>query len=217
MTTQTKRNSFRLSETQLLLTGLLIGYVGFILWLGVRLIVLFSGAVIVVLAIASWYLQLKRQKTSSWANSANLLQIDIFLSHINCLDPQIPDADHTLWLTVKQQAQAIQQIATQIAQQESTFTLDLLETLHTVLDLVDRLVQALQVTQQMQTPHYRELAQQQLQSSLTRLQQTHDQLQELRDQFALENLERRSLTVPTVISKRLQILIAENERGILGD
>lgn len=210
-------NSSRFSQTQWLFTGLFIGYLGFVWWLGIRLIVLVSGAVIVMLAIIFWYRQLQSQGRTHSTTSANLLQMDIFLSHINALNHQIPDASQPLWRLVQQQAEDIQQMATQIAQQEATFTPDLLETLHTVLELVDQLVQALQVIQQVQTPRYRELAQQQLQSSQTRLQQTHDQLQELRDQMALENLERRSLTTSSGISTRLQILIAENERGILGD
>lgn len=210
-------NSSRFSQTQWLFIGLFIGYVVFVWWLGIRLIVLVSGAVIVGLALAFWYSQLQPQKTTHSATSANLLQTNVFLNHIGALDHQIPDASQPLWRLIQQQAEAIHQIATQIAQQEPTFTPDLLETLHTVLELVDQLVQALQVIQQVQTPRYRELAQQQLQSSQTRLQQTHDQLQQLRDQIAFENLERRSFTAPSVISTRLQTLIAENEKGILGD
>ncbi|NJO39201.1 MAG: hypothetical protein HC769_12705 [Cyanobacteria bacterium CRU_2_1] len=221
MTTQLQHYFSRLPHTYFLLLGLAIGYIGFMGWLGIRSIVLLSGAVIVALAIVSWYRQLQSHKTTHSAtpstSSANLLQIDVFLNHINVLNNQIPDASRSLWQSVEQQAQDIQKIATQIAAQESTFIPDLLETLHTVLDLVDQLVQALQVIQQVQTPRYRELAQQQLQSSQTRLQFTHDQLQELRDQMALEHLKQRSLTTASVISTRLQTLIAENARGILGD
>jgi hypothetical protein len=216
MTTQLQRHFARSPHTQFLLLGLAIAYISFVLWLGLRLIVLISGAVIVVVAIVSWYVQLERQTTthSTSVTSANLLQTDVFLSHINSLSNQLPETSQSLWQSVRQQAKAIQRIATQIAQQEATFIPDLLETLHTVLELVDQLVQALLITQQVQTPRYRELSQQQLQSSLTRLQQTHDQLQELRDQMALENLKQRSLTTPAVISTRLQMLIVENERGI---
>ena len=146
-----------------------------------------------------------------------MLQPEIFLNHITILNDRVPEACQSLWRSVQAQAQAIQQTAAQIAQQEPTFIPDLLETLHTVLDLVDQLVQALQVTQQVQTPHYRELSQTQLQSSLDRLQQTHDQLQELRDQMALASLKQRSRITPSGISMRLQILITENEKGILGD
>ncbi|MDZ8106250.1 MAG: hypothetical protein RM338_11605 [Nostoc sp. DedQUE12a] len=217
MTTKPKHYSLRFSDTQLLLIGLLIGYVGFVLWLGMRLIVLLSGAVIVVLAIASSYVQLKRPKTNSLVTSANLLEKDVFLSHIKCLDNQIPDVSQPLWRSVQQQAEAIQEIATQIAEQESTFTPDLLETLHTVLDLVEQIIPVLQITPQLRMSSYREFAQQKLESSRQRLQQTHKQLQELHDQFALENLKKRSFTTSDVISARLQILIAENERGILGD
>ncbi|YAF97040.1 MAG: hypothetical protein AB3A66_05030 [Nodularia sp. CChRGM 3473] len=213
--TQPKRYYFRLNHTQILLIGLLIGYFGFVFWLGIRLTVLLSGAVIVLLAIASWYMQLKSQKNSPSVTSTNLLQTEVFISHLNHLNHQIPDNSLSLWIAVQQQAQTIQQITKQIAQQESTFTPDLLETLHTVLDLVAQLVEALQVTQKVQTPRYQELAQRKLQRSQKRLQQTHDQLQELHDQIALETLERRSIYAPNLISKQLQMLIVDNEKGLL--
>lgn len=217
MVTQLLRNPFRLTQTQGLWVGVLLGYISFVLWLGMRWIVLGSGALIVMLAIASWHIQLRTQRAHSPVSSANLLQPEIFLNHITILNDRVPEACQSLWRSVQAQAQAIQQTAAQIAQQEPTFIPDLLETLHTVLDLVDQLVQALQVTQQVQTPHYQELSQTQLQSSLDRLQQTHNQLQELRDQMALASLKQRSRITPSGISTRLQILIAENEKGILGD
>lgn len=210
---RSQRSFLRVSDTQCLLIGLLLGYAGFVLWLGIRSIVLVSGAVIVGVAIAVWYAQ-RPSKSTSLA-STNLLQADVFLGQIGLLNDEIPDASQSLWRSVQQQAQAIQQIAMQLAQQEPTFIPDLLETLHTALDLVDQLVRALQVTQQVQTPRYRELAQQQLQASLDRLQQTHDQLQELRDQIAFEGL--RPIATSAAVSTRLQTLIADNASGILGD
>jgi signal transduction histidine kinase len=217
MMIQLWQTPFRLTQIQGLCLGLLIGYISFVLWLGMRWIVLSSGGLIVVLAIAFWYAQLQTQKASYSVSSANLLKTEIFLIHISILNDRVPEACQSLWRSVQAQAQAIQQTAAQIAQQESTFIPDLLETLHTVLDLVDQLVQALQVTQQVQMPHYQELSQIQLQSSLDRLQQTQDQLQELRDQMALASLEQRSRITPSGISTRLQMLITENEKGILGD
>lgn len=217
MINQSRRNFLQLSQTKLLITGVLIGYLGFVLWLGMRLIVIFSGAVIVVLAIASWYMQLQRQKRRTLADSANLLQLDVFLGHISYLDNQIPHACESLWRSVRQQTLTIQQITMQISQQESTLTPHLLETLHTVLDLVERLVKALQLTETVQTSHYRKSAKQQLYSSMTRLQHTEDQLQELHDKIALDNLGQPALTNSGVMSTQLQTLIAENTRGILGD
>lgn len=215
MVAKSRRNLLTRSASQLLIIGLLIGYVSFVLWLGMRLIVIFSGAVIVVFAIASWYVQLKGQKTNSSDTSANLLEADVFYGHIKYLENRVPDACQSLWRSVRQQAVNIQQIAIQISQQESTLTPDLLETLHTILDLIDRLVQALQVTEKVQTSHYRELAKQQLQSSLNRLQKSQDQLQELHDQIALDNLGQPTLTTSSLISTKLQTLIAENNKGIL--
>lgn len=205
----------RSPHTYFLLAVLTTGYIAYVLWLGLRWIVFLSGAVIVAGAIAFWIRQFPRPKPLS--TIANLLQPEIFLSHLNTLKSPTSEATEPHWRSAHQQAEAIQHIAKQIAQREPTLIPDLLETLHTVLDLADQFGQALQVSQQVQTPHYQQLAQQRLQHSEVRLQQTHDQLQALHDQIALEHLERQSLTLTSGISERLRILIAENGKGILGD
>lgn len=205
----------RSPHTYLLLAVLTIGFIAYVLWLGLRWIVFLSGAVIVAGAIAFWFRQFPRPKNPS--TIANLLQPEVFLSHLNTLKSSASGATDSQWRSAHQQAEAIQHVAKQIAQREPTLIPDLLETLHTVLDLVDQFGQAFQVSQQVQTPHYQQLAQQRLQHSEVRLQQTRDQLQALHDQIALEHLERHSLTLTSGISERLQILITENEKGILGD
>ncbi len=93
----------------------------------------------------------------------------------------------------------------------------MLETLHTVLDLVEQLAQALRAVREMKTYRYQQLAQQRLYSSQKRLEQTRAQLQELRDQIILDTLQQRSSTPSAEISTWLQTLIAENENGILGE
>ncbi|MEO1402910.1 MAG: hypothetical protein AAFV72_16905 [Cyanobacteria bacterium J06635_1] len=209
----------RLSYTQILLVGLSVGYVGFVAWLGLRLMVLVSGGAIALTALLIWYTQ--PQKTDNVNNPHDLLQPEIFLTQINGLGNLIPVTYQTPlyqqhWDYAQAQSQAIHQIVIAIAQQESTFIPDLLDALHTVLDLVAQLVQALKVTQQVQTPQYQDLAQQQLDTSVTRLRQTHDQLQALHDQMAVESLDRR-LSHPARLTNRLQLLIAANRNGILKD
>lgn len=216
MITRPSRNPSRLHPVQWLLMGLLLGYVSFIGWLGVRIIVLLSGGMIVGFVVALWYLNRDRHHPSHAAVSANLLETDVFISCIGPFSSHIPAASQSQWRAARLQAQAIQEIAQQIAQQESTFIPDLLDTLYTVLELTEQLAQALQVTHQVQTPRYRELAQYQLKSSQARLQQTHDQLQELRDQMALADLEWTSRKATSGISTRLQIITAENAKGLLG-
>ncbi|WP_236145057.1 DUF2244 domain-containing protein [Nostoc sp. CMAA1605] len=215
MNVQSRQNIWLMYATQLLIVGLLIGYLGFVFWLGVRWIVIFSGALIVALAIASWKWRLQDQEAIALDDTVNLLQANVFLNHINYREHKIPDASKVLWQSVKQQAVTIHQIAVEISQEESTLTPDLLETLHSILDLIDRLVQGLQVNTKVQTPYYQELTKQQLQSCLARLQDTQDQLQELHDQIALDNLGNPMLNHTSVISSRLQTLINENTRGII--
>ncbi|MBD1873467.1 hypothetical protein H6F75_08240 [Nodosilinea sp. FACHB-131] len=158
-----------------------------------------------------------RRTFSATSNTANLLQKDVFISHLNHVEHQYSDIPHSFWMLARQRAEAIQAVAAQIAQKELTFIPDLLETLHTVLDLVKQLAQALRALREVKTYHYQQLAQQQLYSSHKRLEQTHTQLQELRDQIILDTLQQPSSTSSAEITTWLKTLIAENENGILGE
>lgn len=198
-----------------LLAGLLLGYGGLVLWQGLRLIVLVTGGAITGLAIATWCFFPRPQDRGPALSSANLLEREVWLRQLEDLAPLLPAAAQPEWQTAVHQATSIHPIVAQMAQQEPTFIPDLLEALHAVLHLVDQLGQALQTTQQVQTPYYQALAQQQVQRSQTRLQQTYEQLQELHDQLMLTHLTQRSRETVAGLSTRLQFITAENAQSLL--
>lgn len=216
MAIYSRQYRYHLPHTLILLLAIALGSFGMVLWLGLRWIVV---AIISTAAIAIWQRQLNqhRRMLSTMPNAANLLQKDVLLSHLNHVERQYSDIPHSFWVLARQQAEAIQAVAAQIAQKESAFIPDLLQTLHTVLDLVKQLAQALRALREVKTYRYQQLAQQQLYSSHKRLEQTRTQLQKLRDQMILDTLQQPSLTSSAEIATWLQALITENENGILGE
>jgi hypothetical protein len=90
---------------------------------------------------------------------------------------------------------------------------DLLEALHTVVDLARQVAEGLAVVEQVQTPTYRQLAQQRLTASCDRLQATRAQLQQLQDQVTLASLDPETGS-DSLLPQGLQTLIAAN-RDIL--
>ncbi|MBD2234416.1 hypothetical protein [Phormidium tenue] len=203
----------------ILLIALALGSFGIVLWLGLRWVVVASVLIISMAAIATIQRQLnqRRRMLSTTPNAANLLQKDVFISHLNHVEHQYSDIPHSFWMLARQRAEAIQAVAAQIAQKESIFIPDLLETLHTVLDLAEQLAQALRAIREVKTYRYQQLAQQQLYSSHKRLEQTRAQLQELHDQIVLDTFRQPSLTSSAEISTWLQTLNAENQNGLLGE
>jgi len=185
------------------------------LWQGLRLIVLVTGGAITGLAIAAWCGISSSPDPAAAAPSTHLLAPEVWQQQQTSLDPLLPTVAQPQWQAAVQQATAIHPLVAQMAQQEPSFIPDLLETLYTVLDLVEQLSQALQTTQQVQTPHYQSLAQQQLQRSQTRLQQTFEQLQELHDQLILTHLTQRSRATVAGLSTRLQLILAANTQSLL--
>ena len=72
-----------------------------------------------------------------------------------------------------------------------------------MLDLSNQVVEAILALEKVQTQSYRAFAQEHLNTSLDRLQQTHNQLQQLQDQVLLSSLENPE------ISSRLPLYLQE--------
>ena len=209
----------RLTELVLVLTGVLWGYGVFVQRLGTRPIVVISGAVIGSGAIALWAMShLRQQRRHHQRDRAhrqiNLLEWSTFQHRLKTLAENIPPNVQNQWLIAAMQIQASHQMCQQIAQQEPTFLVDILETLHTIFSLAEQLAHTCEVTDRVQTTRYQTVAQEQLTKSQTRLSQTHDQLQQLHDQLAVASLE-RSHSHNLGIAERLQIIIAANENAIV--
>ena len=202
-------NVMHYQQTYWLIAGVIIGYVGFVLILGMTRLVISVGGAIALATGAVWFWTVNQALPKS---THNLLERETFLAHLNQLQRQIDRSSQTTWLQAYQWAEATQQFATQIAQREPTLIPELLEALHTVLALTQQVVFALITANQVQSATYRPLAKQQLQASCDRLQQTHDQLQHLQDQVLLKSLNQThtDLNLPKI----LQLVIAANKTAI---
>ncbi|WP_066379322.1 hypothetical protein [Anabaena sp. CA = ATCC 33047] len=202
-------NLMRYKQTYWLITGAIIGYVGFVLILGTTRLVISLGGAIALVMIVVWFWTVNQVSPKS---TDNLLERETFLAHLNQLQRQIDKSSQTTWRQAYQWAEASQQFATAIAQREPTLIPELLEALYTVLALTQQVVSAVTAVNQVQSSTYRPLAKQQLQASCDRLQQTHNQLQQLQDQILLSKLNQ---TPPDInLPKTLQLLITANKTAL---
>ncbi|WP_066423466.1 hypothetical protein [Anabaena sp. 4-3] len=202
-------NVMRYKQTYWLIAGAIIGYVGFVLVLGTTRLVIGVGGAIALVMIVFWFYTVNQVSPKS---KHNLLERETFLAHLNQLQRQIDKTSQTTWRQAYQWAEASQQFATEIAQREPTLIPELLEALYTVLALTQQVVSAVTAVNQVQSSTYRPLAKQQLQASCDRLQQTHNQLQQLQDQILLSKLNQ---TPPDInLPKTLQLLITANKTAL---
>ncbi|MBU7581895.1 MAG: hypothetical protein KAF91_03120 [Nostoc sp. TH1S01] len=202
-----QRIDFR--ETYLLITGTILGYSCFVIFLGTSGLVIGVGGAIAFAMIATWFWTLNQTSAKS---TQNLLEQKIFLAKLSSLEKKIDKTSQATWRQAYNWAAATQKFATQIAQQEPTLIPELLEALHTVLNLTEQVISALETTNKVKSHTYRLLANQQLEVSCSRLQQTHDELQQLHDQILLSGLNHphRNVNLP----KTLQLLIAANKTAM---
>ncbi|MEB3314545.1 MAG: hypothetical protein VKL98_10405, partial [Cyanobacteriota bacterium] len=145
--------------------------------------------------------------------SGDLLDRQTFTQHLESLSQGLPPRQPQSWRQVYTWALESQALAHQIYQRDPLLQVDLLEALHTVVDLARQVAEGLAVVEQVQTPTYRQLAQQRLTASCDRLQATHAQLQQLQDQVTLASLDSEAGS-GSLLPQRLQTLIAAN-RDIL--
>lgn len=213
-----QQSILRLPQTYGLLVGVGLGYAGLLVWQGTRLIVWIAGAAIALVAIAAWFWVLRQVPLPSakpGVSPDHLLDRSIFLAQLAALEQRHPAITQSTppdptWAEARHWAEQAQEFAAQIAQQEPSFIPDLLEALHTVLELATQVLEALTVIQQMRTLNFRQLAEARLQTSCDRLRETHSQLQYLQDQITLTALDRRTVGA-TPLPDRLRILITENK------
>ncbi len=205
---------FFVRRTQYLGLCLLAAYGTYLLWLGIRPIVIFSGALICILTLFSWLLNSRPSVEKQ--DDSNLLDQTIFHARLEALcslsrNAKSKDAGLIDWQRKYAQVEGIHQVVSAIAHQAPLFIPDLLDTLHTVLELFSQFTQAFLATQQLKTLQYQKIAQQQLLASTYRLNQTHTQLQELHDQLLTEDMDMHSPALSSGVSSRLQTLITSNK------
>ena len=185
--------------------------------MGLRLPVLAIGIAIALLTLLAWICQISRlpqlQSHLAPERSANLLDKAVYANRISQLQTQFRHYDRNpSWQQALDLSQSCQTVATAIANRRPTLSPDLLETLYTVLGLLEQVGQAIQVSQEVETPTYRHIARQKLDTSLQRLAVTYQDLQVLRDQLALSSLapDGESNQLPI----NLQVLIQANSAAL---
>ncbi|NJL48529.1 MAG: hypothetical protein HC929_14920 [Leptolyngbyaceae cyanobacterium SM2_5_2] len=147
------------------------------------------------------------------ALGGDLLNADVFNHQMELLARRMPAKHQKTWRQTQLWARESQDFAGRIYDRDPLLQVELLEAMHTVIDLAQQVADGLAVIDQIETPTYQKLAQQRLAASQTRLQATHAQLQQLQDQIALASLDSPS---DNSLPQRLQTLIAAN-RHILED
>ncbi|MEM6253470.1 MAG: hypothetical protein AAF821_11160 [Cyanobacteria bacterium P01_D01_bin.156] len=196
----------RQPQTYGLLLGIAFGFGLLIALAGNRPVTWVGGGVVAAVMASSW---VKGYQTSSLKSNdhSDLLNPVSFQKRIDAIQAQVARGNDRTWQPVKDWALQSQTFAVRICDREPTLHTELLEALYTVVDLAQQVADGLQVQAQIQTPTYQQMAKKQLQKSCDRMQQTHQQLQQLQDQVALASLSQGDTTLP----QRLEILIAANK------
>lgn len=197
-------------ETYFLLVGTALGYAVLLVLAGPRPLVWISGGGITAAMVGSWAAGF-RERSLTQAEAGDLLDEIAFQQQIQALESKVPAPSNPTWQRVRTWALESQASATNIYQRDSLLQVELLEALHTVVDLTRQVAEALQVIDQIQTPAYRQMAEQRLQASCDRMQETHAQLQQLQDQIALSSLDPGESSTK-LLPERLQTLVAANKQ-----
>jgi hypothetical protein len=195
-------------QTYLLLIGTALGYAALLGLAGPRPLAWAGGGGIAAAMGVSWVAGFRRSPAVALGH--DLLDADTFNHQLDPLGRRVPAQGQKTWRQVQGWATESQRFAAQIYQRDPLLQVELLEALHTVIDLAKQVAEGLTVIDQIETPTYRQLAQQRVEASRDRLQATHAQLQQLQDQVALSSLETDS-TASSPLPDRLQTLITANK------
>ncbi|HSM83545.1 MAG TPA: hypothetical protein VLS96_17800 [Nodosilinea sp.] len=194
-------------QTYLLLGGTALGYALLIGLAGPKPVVGLAGAGVAAAMVGSWAVGCR--PTPFEASGSNLLDAQTFGSQLGTLGTRVPPKAQKTWREVQAWATESQRFAAQICDRDPLLQVELLEAMHTVLDLSGQVADGLAVIDQIETPAYRQMAAQRLDASRDRLQATHAQLQQLQDQTALATLDDSSAS--DTLPQRLQTLIDANK------
>jgi hypothetical protein len=204
--TRLTRKLFSLPHTYFLLLGTGLGYLGLLLWVGIRLIPILLGALIVLLMILAWIWQIHKMRGLI---ADNLLETEIFSDKLAEVTQKLAGRSPANWQETFNWAKESQVFAHRIARKESVLTPELLETLYTVIALLDQVIEAHLALEQVETDTYKQLTENHLKASRKQLKNTYSQLQHLQDQVLLSALE--STEVKAGLPGHLRSLISENK------
>ncbi|MBD1874349.1 hypothetical protein H6F75_12720 [Nodosilinea sp. FACHB-131] len=193
-------------QTYLLLGGTALGYALMIVLAGPKPIAVLAGSGVAAAMVSSWAAGFRPSKAT--ANSGDLLDAQTFASQLGTLEQRVPPKAQKAWREVQAWSTESQCFAARIYDRDPLLQVELLEALHTVLDLSGQVADGLAVLDQIETPAYQQMAQQRLAASRDRLQATHSQLQQLQDQVALSTLDTAG---DSTLPHSLQSLIEANK------
>ncbi|MEM8604661.1 MAG: hypothetical protein AAGF24_12605 [Cyanobacteria bacterium P01_H01_bin.121] len=198
-------------QTYGLIVGILLGFGGLMVTVGNRPIAWLGGSGISIAMLGSWVHGYRSQRHHSGVSKTfDWLATTELMAYLEQLQQRLPAANEPTWNQVTNWVQEAQQSAQAIVERDPLLRVEILETLHTVTDLAEQVVEALNVQANVQTPVYQTVAAQHLQSSCDRLQQTNEQLKQLQDQLLLSKLDRSNPKSASPLPQRLQTLIAAN-------
>jgi hypothetical protein len=192
-------------QTYLLLGGTALGYALLMVLAGPKPVAGLAGAGVAAAMVGSWAVGFRPDALTASGN--DLLDGPTFAGQLSPLGQRVPQKSQKAWREVQTWAIESQRFAARIYERDPLLQVELLEGMHTVLDLSGQVADGLAVLDQIETPAYKQMAQQRLDASRDRLQATHAQLQQLQDQLALSTLEASSGTLP----QNLQSLIDANK------
>jgi hypothetical protein len=201
---------WRQPQTYLLLMGTGLGYAALVLLIGPRPLTWLAGGGISAAMVGSWAAGYRGQPKDQ-GPSGNFLEGEAFAEQLAQFDRQIPPKAQPIWHQARTWAMESQRFAERTYGRDPLLQVELLEAMHTVLDLARQVAEALVVIDQVETPTYRQLAQQRLDASCHRLQASHAQLQQLQDQIALAGLD-PSQAPGSSLPQRLQTLVLANKQ-----
>lgn len=199
-------------QTYALMVGILMGFGGLVGVVGNRTLVWVGGSGLSLAMLGSWVWGFRPGSASSSGPvqmSQDWLHPESLKSYLTELEQSLPAPENSTWCRAKAWAGEVQTAAQRIVEQDPLLHVDIVETLHTVMGLVAQIAETLRIQAQLQTPIYRTVAQQHLQASCDRLQDSNAQLQQLQDQLMLSKLERSEQESP--LPQHLQTLIAANK------
>ena len=193
-------------QTYLLLGGTALGYALLMVLAGPRPVAGLAGAGVAAAMVGSWAVGFRPDEAI--ATGSDLLDDRTFAAQLAPLGQRVPAKSQKPWREVQTWAIESQRFATRIYDRDPLLQVELLEAMHTVLDLSGQVADGLAVIDQIETPAYKQMAQQRLAASRDRLQATYAQLQQLQDQLALSTLDDNS---SDTLPQRLQTLIDANK------
>lgn len=198
-------------QTYILLGGTALGYALLLVLAGPKPLAGLAGAGVAAAMVGSWAVGFRPAEPEQVSGS-DLLNAQVFGSQLGAIAQRVPKKSpataQATWRQVETWASESQRFAARIYERDSLLQLELLEAMHTVLDLSGQVADALAVVDQIETPAYKQMAQQRLEASCDRLQATHAQLQQLQDQIALSSLDGPG---DNTLPQRLQTLIDANK------